>query len=391
MVPPEVRSLLRHLRETGIVIGGTLTVAGFGAFAYADILVSVLEQALADADIGVVSLLVFIAGGFLSYPVRLVSMSRRAIRKGLGLADVRSALGDEASALNEELELDDEGRKRRVQRQILGMRLFPDVSADAKKAEREKWIRRGPMVTRWGSILFLGVGVNDVLIDLIFGVGVNPEFVISLIPFAIMIITGLLLIGAGPSVEEDSPLRALPIAERLLVGRFGGLLFRVASIGIKQPAPTAPTNQLTEAFLASAADQIFERLPKEVRWRFAEVPAVIERLEAAAKGLRKRDESLSRAVAEAAPEAAPRNRLAARRYEAVGDLEAARDRARASLEETVAALENLRLDLLRLHAGIGSPDDLTAALEKAREMGDAIDAELAGQSEVRMLLAGEES
>ena len=56
------------------------------------------------------------------------------------------------------------------------------------------------------------------------------------------------------------------------------------------------------------------------------------------------------------------------------------------LEETVAALENLRLDLLRLHAGVGSPDDLTAALEKGREMGDAIDAELAGRSAVRMLL-----
>ena len=77
------------------------------------------------------------------------------------------------------------------------------------------------------------------------------------------------------------------------------------------------------------------------------------------------------------------------RREAVGERETARDRARERLEETVAALENLRLDLLRLHAGVGSPDDLTAALEKAREMGDAIDAELAGRSAVRMLLEGE--
>ncbi len=54
----------------------------------------------------------------------------------------------------------------------------------------------------------------------------------------------------------------------------------------------------------------------------------------------------------------------------------------------MAALENLRLDLLRLHAGVGSPDDLTVALEKGREMGDAIHAELAGRSAVRMLVEG---
>ncbi|MCZ6915721.1 MAG: hypothetical protein O7I93_02990, partial [Gemmatimonadetes bacterium] len=207
-----------------------------------------------------------------------------------------------------------------------------------------------------------------------------------MIAYAILLPIGALLLGAGPTVEEDSPLRALPIAERLLVGRFGRLLFRVAGIGIKQPEAAAPANQLTEAFLASAADQIFDRLPKEIRRRFEEVPAVIERLEAVAKGLRKREESLSRAVAEAAPEAAPRSGLVAGRREAVGDFETARDRARARLEEAVAALENLRLDLLRLHAGVGSPDDLTAALEKGREMGDAIDAELAGRSAVRTLL-----
>ena len=111
--------------------------------------------------------------------------------------------------------------------------------------------------------------------------------------------------------------------------------------------------------MASAADQIFDRLPKEIRRRFEEVPAVIERLEAVAKGLRKREESLSRAVAEAAPEAAPRSGLVAGRREAVGELETARDRASERLEDAVAALENLRLDLLRLHAGVGSPDDLT--------------------------------
>lgn len=380
LVPPEVRSLLRHLRETGMVIGAALGVVGYSAFLFPEFIRNVLEQVLANMkDFGdaffLLSFVAMIAGGLLSYPVRLVSMCRRAIRKGLGLADVRAALGDEARALDEELEMQKGGRK-----EFLGMQLFED--AGLKKERRERWIRRGPLLTIVGGIWLLFMFVVPLLIE------VGPAPVVSMIPFAILLVIGALLIGAGPSVEEDSPLRALPIAERLLVGRFGHLLFRVAGIGIKQPEAAAPANQLTEAFLASAADKIFDRLPKEIRRRFEEVPAVIERLEAVAKGLRKREESLSRAVAEAAPEAAPRSGLVAGRREAVGELETARDRARERLEDAVAALENLRLDLLRLHAGVGSPDDLTAALEKGREMGDAIDAELAGRSAVQVLLEG---
>ena len=378
-VPPEVRSLLRHMRETG-VIGAALGVVGYSVFLFSDFLGNVLELVLASIEhsgdvVFLLVLIISIAGGLLSYPVRLLSMSRRAIRKGLGLADVREALGDEARALDEELEMQKGGRK-----EFLGMQLFED--AGLKKERRERWIRRGPLLTIVGGIWLLFMFVVPLLIE------VGPAPVVSMIPFAILLVLGALLIGAGPSVEEDSPLRALPIAERLLVGRFGHLLFRVAGIGIKQAAPAAPANQLTEAFLASAADQIFDRLPKEIRRRFEEVPAVIERLEAVAKGLRKREESLSRAVAEAAPEAAPRSGLVAGRREAVGELETARDRARERLEDAVAALENLRLDLLRLHAGVGSPDDLTAALEKGREMGDAIDSELAGRSAVQVLLEG---
>ncbi len=373
LVPPEVRSLLRHLRESGIVFGGALAVVAYAPFVFPEILGNVLQFLLTAEG---TPLLGLIAGGLLSYPVRLVSMSRRAIRKGLGLADVRAALGDEARALDEELEMQKGGRK-----ELLGMQLFED--ARLKKERRERWIRRGPLLTIVGGILVLFILVAVLLFDVPVD---TAEDVGWLIAYAILLPIGVLLMGAGPSVEEDSPLRALPITERLLVGRFGRLLFRVAGIGIKQPEAAAPANQLTEAFLASAADQIFDRLPKEIRRRFQEVPAVIERLEAVAKGLRKREESLSRAVAEAAPEAAPRSGLVAGRREVVDDLETARNQARERLEEAVAALENLRLDLLRLHAGVGSPDNLTAALEKGREMGDAIDAELAGRSAVRMLL-----
>jgi len=51
----------------------------------------------------------------------------------------------------------------------------------------------------------------------------------------------------------------------------------------------------------------------------------------------------------------------------------------------VGALENLRLDLLRLRAGVGSPDDLTASIEEARSVGEAVDVELAARQEVDSL------
>jgi hypothetical protein len=39
----------------------------------------------------------------------------------------------------------------------------------------------------------------------------------------------------------------------------------------------------------------------------------------------------------------------------------------------VAALENLRLDLLRLSAGAGGAEGITRAIEAARELGEDID------------------
>jgi len=52
------------------------------------------------------------------------------------------------------------------------------------------------------------------------------------------------------------------------------------------------------------------------------------------------------------------------------------------LENAVAAMENLRLDLLRLEVGSGTEDHLTADVERARQIGEEIDWEIAGPREV---------
>ena len=75
----------------------------------------------------------------------------------------------------------------------------------------------------------------------------------------------------------------------------------------------------------------------------------------------------------------------------MSDLRAARVKAEARLAEVVTALETLRLDLLRLRAGAGSVDGITADLAAAREFGDEADRVLASMREVDQALASRES
>ena len=95
-----------------------------------------------------------------------------------------------------------------------------------------------------------------------------------------------------------------------------------------------------------------EALPEADRAQVRDVPAVVERLEKEAEALRARGQTGER------------------------------------LAETVAALENLRLAMLKLRAGSGTVADLTLWLERAREIGDYVDRRIAAEGEVKELLGG---
>jgi len=56
-----------------------------------------------------------------------------------------------------------------------------------------------------------------------------------------------------------------------------------------------------------------------------------------------------------------------------------------SLTQAVAALEHLRLDLVKRQSG-GPAADLTLALERAKEIGDHVERRLAAVAEVERLL-----
>jgi hypothetical protein len=141
---------------------------------------------------------------------------------------------------------------------------------------------------------------------------------------------------------------------------------------------------LTEVALGRATDHLFEALPKESRRELAALPDTVRRLEADAGRLRdsivKLDDQL--AVFERGGE-----RLAGDERARVADeLRSTRTTAAQRLATTVAALESIRLDLLRLQMGAAGIESVTASLEAARTIGDRIAESLAAQAAVEALL-----
>jgi serine/threonine-protein kinase len=117
---------------------------------------------------------------------------------------------------------------------------------------------------------------------------------------------------------------------RVLSGPFGRLVFRLAGFGLVAPAPSPrPDSKPAERILKSGAVRLFNELPSELRERFGELPDVGEELCCRVEELR--DEP--------------------------GQQE--------ELTRVIGALERLRLDLMRLKAGEGSPDQVSAAIDAA--------------------------
>jgi serine/threonine-protein kinase len=114
----------------------------------------------------------------------------------------------------------------------------------------------------------------------------------------------------------------------------------------------------TEAALGVAVSELFAALPKSYREQLAELPATVEALEARA--------AEARAEADIVAALAPSGSADA------DALEVRRNAAAAQLAESVAALEGIRLDLLRLHAGANDLAPLTTLIDAARLLGEDV-------------------
>jgi serine/threonine-protein kinase len=237
------------------------------------------------------------------------------------------------------------GRTRELRRQGYDHRALKAVlELEERRLREEESATAAP--SRSGTWATAGVGAAATAAGLL-AMSAAPDF---------LVVVGTALTVGAPLVTVRrlwDRLGGGRLWARLLRGRFGRALFRLGGIGVKDAPATLPAaGERTEVALGRVAAELFAALPEGQRQGLGDVPGLIDRLEADALALRGR----------------------------VADSDAS-----ARLATTVAALEALRLDLLRLDAGTGSLDELTQDLEAARRIGEEIDAEVQARREVSQL------
>ncbi len=168
------------------------------------------------------------------------------------------------------------------------------------------------------------------------------------------------------------------------LGRFweGPVGQKLAAIsGYKLGLRAIPANRPTEIAISMSAEALFANFPKEMRESVGDVPAALHALETHARAARAHIEELDATIEQAMHSPAP-GASTERREALVADLRARRAAAEARRAEVVSAMENVRLNLLRLQAGVGSVDGLTQELKDAQAIADGAARLLEGVREV---------
>ncbi|HKC47371.1 MAG TPA: serine/threonine-protein kinase [Gemmatimonadales bacterium] len=171
-------------------------------------------------------------------------------------------------------------------------------------------------------------------------------------------IRAALLAEAQVQDEEADVIRQRRIFRRLnsfwyklWAGKVGRWFFRASGYRLHPSSRRALAGvDATELVLGRSAIDAYRALPEQTQRQLSGVPQVVTDLEAAAEALRARGDTGER------------------------------------LTETVAALERLRLALIKAQSGAGSLPDLTLALERAREVGAHVDRRIDAGREVDDLL-----
>ena len=158
------------------------------------------------------------------------------------------------------------------------------------------------------------------------------------------------------------------IRERLWNSRIGERLARRLGAPERTRLAGALAFRATEAALSVAAAELFAALPKAYQEQLADLPSIVASLEAHAASARAEVDVVAALAPSGSVDA---ELLAARRHTAA-----------VHLSESVAALEGIRLDLLRLHAGNADLAPLTTLMDAARAVEGDLGRLTAAQREV---------
>ena len=309
-----------------------------------------------------------LAGGITVVPLGvLMHRARRLLKMGFGHADIGPAFAAEI----------ERGREERA----------VDAGVGPSLAER---------ALRVGSVLGLGAFAAGLAFGLQSDWGMGQ--------------TGSVIALIGALASGGGGIGALILLHRrrdvdaeaygnLWTGTVGRVLFRLARLVTpRRLIAASSTHRPTELSIGMAAEQLWETLPKETRQELRDLPDAIHRLEADAQRLRKRYDELAEAVAratgggaegdEAERTATSTDLMADAEEEALAAARAERDAVRSRMQRTVAALESIRLNLLRLHAGSGTVESITTDLGIAFEAAKEVEGLLEARQEVDDVLRG---
>ncbi len=271
-----------------------------------------------------------------------LNQARRLFRAGHTLADLRTAL--------------DVAERERSEGEAL--------SGESDERSAARWLRAGTYTAAATSVVMLSLAL----------IGVLHERVYGPLPFIVPIFSTIAL-GAVSNALEVSLIpevfrkRIKPgLRQRLWRSKLGAWFARQLGAPERSALAGGSAFRATEAALGVAASELFAALPKAYREQLADLPATVEALEARA--------AEARAEAEVLAGLAPSGTVDAE------VLRARREKAASHLAESVAALEGIRLDLLRLHAGASDLAPLNTLMDAARHLGEDVRRLAEAQDEV---------
>lgn len=277
---------------------------------------------------------------------------------------VRSLLASGNTIADLEIALRQDLEERREESHLAQPSRFDKIRSNIRKISLAGM--GGSWTAYWAGLLAMGLGFD------------LPSW-LPLAGAVTMGIGGVSAAGYAASTigaADEKERRLLKKAERRLrfwQGRVGQTLVKLSGLGLrKRVSEVRATHRPTELQIGLAAEGLFESLPKETRKELGDVPATLLRLEADATKLR---EFLNE-VNEAEAAGLPRN------VKLPADLREIRESSEKHLAEVVAALETIRLGLLRLTTGVGSVEGLTTNLVAAAEVQDNVARILEGVVEV---------
>jgi len=352
-IPVVLRAFVKHnarLDELGVVFSGVglLVVAG-----------------AVGANLGTFAGLATFFGGLAALPIGIfVHRARRLLKSGFDHGDLGVAFRAEIEQQREERAVEHGYGPSRIE-----------------------WVLRGT------SVAGFGVGITAAIVKSQWYLDNHPQWLAELL---------LSAIGMGALAGIGSGLAALLMLQRrrdvdaeayskLWTGPAGRLLFRVARSLTSGQAPAAPmTHRPTELSIGMAAEQLFSSLPRSTRLELRDLPDVVHDLERDAQRMRRRLEELQEALAGTSTrggDAAPsEDAIEARRHQIIVDLTAERDLVQRRHGDALKALETIRLNLLRMHAGSGTVESLTTDLGLAREVAKELGYLLEAEREIESFL-----